>query len=120
VVAPEGERVMASPTKNADLYYALGGGGAGNFGVLLAMTMKLHKDGPVPGARLTFTHTYNGFFMQGVRAWIEHTQVLGTIPGFHSDVRMVKGIFSLAMATLPDVSASQVAGALAPFHGSLY
>lgn len=119
VVTPEGKRVTASPTKNSDLYYALSGGGAGNFGVVLAMTVKVHKDGPVAGARLTFTHTDDRVFMQGVRAWIEHAQVLDTVPGFRSDVRMLKGIFSLAMATLPDASASQVADALAPFYDSL-
>lgn len=120
VVTPQGERVTASPTSHADLYYALSGGGAGNFGVVLAMTVKVHKDGPVAGARLSFTHANEDVFMQGVRAWIEHTQILDTIPGFRSDVRMVKGIFSLAMATLPDETASRVAGALAPFYDSLH
>ncbi|KAI8932193.1 hypothetical protein NX059_011073 [Plenodomus lindquistii] len=119
VVTPEGKRVTASPAENADLYYALSGGGAGNFGVVLAMTVKVHKDGPVAGARLTFTHTDTSVFMQGVRAWIEHTQVLDTIAGFRSDVRINQRSFSLAMATLPDADASQVTAALAPFYDRL-
>jgi hypothetical protein len=119
VVTPAGELVTASPAKNADLYYALSGGGAGNYGVVVAMTVKVHKDGPVAGSRLTFTHSDDSVFMKGVQAWIEHAQVLDTIPGFRSDVRMVKGLFSLSMATLPDGTASQVTGALAPFYNRL-
>lgn len=120
MATPESERVTASPTSHTDLYYALSDGGAGNFGFVLAMTVKVHKDGPVAGARLSFTHANKDVFMQGVGAWIEHTQVPDTIPDFRSDVRMVKGIFSLAMATLPDEIANQVAGALAPFYDSVH
>lgn len=54
VVTAAGSRVTASPSSNPDLYYALSGGGAGNYAVVLAMTIKAYPDAPVAGAQLQF------------------------------------------------------------------
>ncbi|ORY11333.1 putative isoamyl alcohol oxidase [Clohesyomyces aquaticus] len=45
VVTANGSLVIASPTKNADLYWALSGGGGGTYGVTLSLTAKAHPDG---------------------------------------------------------------------------
>ena len=55
VVDGSGRFLTASPTQNADLYWALSGGGGGTYGVVLSMTSKAHKDIPTAGLNLTFT-----------------------------------------------------------------
>ncbi|KAK2604071.1 hypothetical protein N8I77_007030 [Diaporthe amygdali] len=119
VVTVKGDRLTASRTKNSDLYYALSGGGAGNYGVVLSMTVKVHKDGPVAGAQLMWTSDDDDVFAKGVKAWIQHLPVLDAIPGFRTDVRLQKGVFYLAMATLPDGTEDEMLQALLPYHEAL-
>ncbi|GAB1314853.1 FAD-linked oxidoreductase-like protein 7 [Madurella fahalii] len=54
VVTAAGELITASRTQNADLYWALSGGGPGNYGVVVSMTVKTHPDSHVGGATLSF------------------------------------------------------------------
>lgn len=55
VVLPNGELVTATPhNDHADLYWALSGGGAGTFGVVVSMTTRIHPDGPMVGATFSF------------------------------------------------------------------
>lgn len=55
VVTAQGTIVTASPTENSDLYWALSGGGAGNYGVVTALTVRAHPAGSVGGAALQVT-----------------------------------------------------------------
>jgi len=119
VVTPEGLHLTASQTENTELYYALSGGGPGNYGIVLSMTVKVFKDGPVAGARLLWKHDDEAVFMQGVKAWIKHLLVLDTIPGFRTDVNILKGTFELAEATLPDATQADIVEALLPFYQTL-
>ncbi|XDG05157.1 hypothetical protein ABKA04_004772 [Annulohypoxylon sp. FPYF3050] len=50
VVTPTGELLTASRTENQDLYWALSGGGGGNYGVVISMTVQTHPDTVVSGA----------------------------------------------------------------------
>ncbi|KAL6719815.1 hypothetical protein ACLMJK_001736 [Lecanora helva] len=54
VVTGEGKLVTASPTENADLYWALSGGGGGTYGVVYSLTSKAHEGLVTSGANLTF------------------------------------------------------------------
>jgi FAD/FMN-containing dehydrogenase len=49
VMLADGRIVVASPTKNSDLFWALRGGTGGNFGVLLQVSYRLHELGKVWG-----------------------------------------------------------------------
>jgi FAD/FMN-containing dehydrogenase len=55
VVVPSGETLIANRHENADLYWALSGGGGGTYGVVLSLISKAHLDVPTSGANLTFT-----------------------------------------------------------------
>jgi len=50
VVTVDGQQLAASSTQNADIYWALSGGGSGNYAVIISMTAKAHTDGPLAGA----------------------------------------------------------------------
>ena len=50
VVTATGQLLTASPTQNAELYWALCGGGGGTYGVVISMTVKLHDSLSVAAA----------------------------------------------------------------------
>lgn len=54
VVTPKGDYLVATPTQNSDLYWALSGGGGGTYGVVISLTTKLHPEGHVGGASFSF------------------------------------------------------------------
>lgn len=53
-VTADGEVVTASRTNNTDLYWALSGGGAGNYAVVTSMTVKTFPGATVGGGTLTY------------------------------------------------------------------
>ncbi|KAL9037539.1 MAG: hypothetical protein Q9180_003661 [Flavoplaca navasiana] len=50
VVTANGKLVTASSSKDADLFWALSGSGAGNYGVVVSVTLKAHPDAITGGA----------------------------------------------------------------------
>lgn len=73
VVTTRGDHLVASPTQNADLYWALSGGGGGTYGVVLSMTARVYPDGPVAGGSLVFDLQGAGgnetLFWEAVKLW---------------------------------------------------
>ncbi|KAK7044066.1 hypothetical protein VNI00_007782 [Paramarasmius palmivorus] len=55
VITTEGQLVNASPTENADLYWALSGGGGGTYGIVWSATVKAHADLPITLATFEFS-----------------------------------------------------------------
>ncbi|KAI1501877.1 hypothetical protein F5X99DRAFT_428134 [Biscogniauxia marginata] len=55
VITSGGQRLIATPEENSDLYWALSGGGGGTYAAVLSMTVKTYPDGLFAAARLTFT-----------------------------------------------------------------
>ncbi|KAI1178393.1 hypothetical protein F4777DRAFT_116916 [Nemania sp. FL0916] len=55
VVTVDGKHLTATPKRNADLYWALSGGGAGTYAVVVSMTTRTYKDGPLNWASFTMT-----------------------------------------------------------------
>ncbi|KAK7749828.1 hypothetical protein SLS53_000409 [Cytospora paraplurivora] len=62
VITAAGERLVATPQENEDLYWALSGGGPGTYGVVVSMTTRVFPDAPVGAASYSFgiTSTGNG------------------------------------------------------------
>lgn len=115
VVTAQGEHLTASPTQHSDLYWALSGGGAGDYAVVLSTTVKAHADGPVAGATLSFLKTDDEAFWAAISAWLKHQVVLNAIPGLSSLWEMTKDLFRIIYATLPYGAEADVASALAPW-----
>jgi FAD/FMN-containing dehydrogenase len=53
VVNAEGELLVASPKENADLFWALAGGGGGTYGVVVSMTVKAYANEITSKATMT-------------------------------------------------------------------
>ncbi|KAH0493142.1 hypothetical protein TgHK011_008062 [Trichoderma gracile] len=60
VVTPNGTLVTATRTQNSDLYWALSGGGGGNYGVVVSMVFQAHPDAIVGGAKFSIDTTSLG------------------------------------------------------------
>lgn len=55
VMTVHGDILVATPEKNADLYWALGGGGGCTYGIVLSLTVKAYPNQKTAAANLTFT-----------------------------------------------------------------
>ncbi|KAH8820157.1 putative FAD-dependent isoamyl alcohol oxidase [Xylogone sp. PMI_703] len=74
VVTAKGEYLIATPNQHSDLYWALSGGGGGTYAVVLSMTARLYKDGPIVGGILNFTDTNvgNEIFWEAITLWYQY------------------------------------------------
>jgi hypothetical protein len=117
----DGQYRTVSPEHDADLYWALSGGGAGNWAVVLSVTVRAHRDGPIAGASFSFSreHVTPRVYWNAVEAWMKHVATLNAIPGFRSFARVDRSGFSLDVATLPDASVADMQAALAPYYNTL-
>ena len=68
VITASGALVTASPSTDADLFWALSGSGAGNYGVVISLTLKAHPDAITSGANFTIAEP-NVDSMAVLNAW---------------------------------------------------
>jgi len=102
VVTSDGQFVTANKDTNADLYWALRGGGGGSFGVVTSVIMKVHYDVPVAAASWSFATGDNVTttqFKAGVKAYFE-TFPDGADNGIYAYFRIMNmgGSMSFSMA----------------------
>ena len=120
VIDGEGKYHLASRTQNTDLFWALGGGGGGTYGVVTSMTAKAHPDIPVSGANLTFTNDgiSQDTFYEAVAAY--HA-ILPTIvdAGVMSICIFTNTTFVLGPLTGPGLPAVELEQLLMPFLNKL-
>ncbi|TVY12592.1 FAD-linked oxidoreductase patO, partial [Lachnellula arida] len=122
VVTAAGQHLTVSPMNDdAELYWALSGGGAGNFALVLSVTVQAHVDGPVAGAAFSFVNIGDDIaYWAAVSAWLRTLIVLDTIDGLTIVWTITAGALSLEFATLPDVTTTDVINnTLAPFFTEL-
>ncbi|KAL4815767.1 hypothetical protein BDW67DRAFT_191410 [Aspergillus spinulosporus] len=120
VVTAAGRVVTASRTKNTDLYWALSGGGAGNWGVVLSVTVKAYKSALVSGAYLAFT-TSNLSEDVYTKALTQFHQLLPAMVDAGTTViyQILPGYFLIKPLTAYNKTTAEVKAVLAPFLSAL-
>ncbi|GIC93736.1 uncharacterized protein Aud_010224 [Aspergillus udagawae] len=79
VVTADGTAVIANQYQNADLFWALRGGGGGTFGVVTSVTMRVFEDTPAVISDLYFeTPTVDATFWSACREIIDKARELAT------------------------------------------
>ncbi|KAI1365805.1 FAD-binding domain-containing protein [Xylaria arbuscula] len=115
VVTVNGQHLVATPTQNEDLFWALSGGGPGNFAIALSVTLKAHPDGKVAGAQWIMPNTDNDAFWKVLDIWLKHWVILDLLPGLSIASAFNEQMFILNYASWPDASAEQLSAAFIPF-----
>lgn len=120
VVTAEGKHLIATPTQNSDLYWALSGGGGGTFGVVLSMTSRLHPEGTVGDGTLRFNNSAvgNETYWKGVDAMLSYLPSF-VDPGNSFDFEIALDNVFVNSITIPDGNATSVENMLAPFLAEL-
>jgi hypothetical protein len=121
VVTANGTHLIASPTENNDLYWALSGGGGGTYGVVISVTVKAFQDGIVGGAFLQInkTDTTDDQFWKGVEeffAWVPGMVDSGNTALFS----LSNTSFVVVPLTAPGKSAEEVQDLLRPFLSKIH
>lgn len=125
VVTADGRLRKASPTQNADLYWALSGGGGGTYGAVLSMTVKLYKNMKTAGATLSFVDATDAYW-QAVQAVLVNlpavlragaTAYWQVIPPVYSG--LPGNLFLLPQLYLPDGTTKDVEHLLKPMLKAL-
>ncbi|KAI0386970.1 hypothetical protein F5Y04DRAFT_288775 [Hypomontagnella monticulosa] len=121
VVTADGQHVTATSTNEySDLFWALSGGGVGNFAVALSVTFKAHADGPVAGATFSFPNTHSDGFYSAVAAWMRNQlNIFDKIPGFKTISLITNSAFTLQSVAWPGATEAELIGALTPFYEDL-
>ncbi|KAJ5778831.1 FAD linked oxidase N-terminal [Penicillium paradoxum] len=120
VVTAAGKLVTASRSENADLFWALSGGGAGNYGVVTSLTVKAHKDAPIAGAALQFTaaNISTDTFYEAVSQL--HSLVPAMVDqGVNVIYQMTSQFFLIAPVTGYNKTTDEVKAILSPFMSEL-
>jgi hypothetical protein len=116
VVTASGQHLIATPLNNSDLYWALSGGGGGNYAAVLSMTVKAYPDfRVVAGANLTFTvgKLSGDTFFGAVETWLQN---LPTIVDAGASVlwTLADGFFQVAPVIAPGLTTAQLRSLLRP------
>ncbi|KAK5630919.1 hypothetical protein RRF57_006634 [Xylaria bambusicola] len=121
VVTAEGKHLVATPTKNADLYWALSGGGAGTFAVVVSMTTRLHPDGAMVGASLGFDAELAGSTEKFWEALATFQSALGPVvdAGAVASYAITPYAVSAYGIAIPDTNASEIEKIFAPVTSAM-
>lgn len=123
VVTAGGEHLNVSATQHSDLFWALNGGGGGNYAVVLSQVTRAFPDGIVTGATLTFnnseTPAEQELFWEGVSAWHKQMLILNNEPTFSAVYTVKNFSFQINYLTWPGKTKEQVDAALGPFRSEL-
>lgn len=119
VVLPTGQLVTATPHNgHADLYWALSGGGAGTFGVVVSLTTRIYPDEPMVGASFSFdTNSTASGGQDGFWDAVVAVQLtLGSLvdAGAVAAYAVASGYFSVYAVAMPGTDVGSVEAPFAP------
>ncbi|KAL2813835.1 hypothetical protein BJX63DRAFT_207774 [Aspergillus granulosus] len=120
VVTASGQVVTASRTENTDLYWALSGGGAGNWGVVVSTTVKAYVNTIVSGAQVAFS-TANMTDEAYINIITKFHELLPAMIDAGTTViyQMLPGAFLIKPLTAYNMTTDQVKDVLNPFLTAL-
>ncbi|KAJ5082232.1 hypothetical protein N7532_011275 [Penicillium argentinense] len=120
VITATGKRVIASRAHNADLFWALSGGGGGNYGVVVSMTVKAHEDATIGGAGVQFTaaNITTDTFYKAV-AEFHHALPKMIDQGATVIYQMTAQVFIISPLTAYNQTSDEAEAILAPFLRTL-
>ncbi|KAJ7613794.1 hypothetical protein B0H17DRAFT_1220721 [Mycena rosella] len=120
VITTSGEFLIASPTQNRDLYWALSGGGGGTYGIVWSVTIKFHKDLPITIATVEFLseNLSSDTFCEGINAFHASTLSYTAAGGFGFSAYTTK-FFRLKPLAFPNITSTAVAEIVQPLLSSL-
>ncbi|KAJ5238505.1 hypothetical protein N7468_003124 [Penicillium chermesinum] len=117
VVTATGVHLIASPSQNTDLYWALSGGGPGTYGVVISMTVRAHSDaGVVGGASLSLSSTglAPSIYWGAIRQWHEMLLPM-TNAGATVNYLVTSSALTVEAITLVNGTADDIHTLLQPF-----
>ncbi|KAK1981821.1 FAD binding domain-containing protein [Colletotrichum cereale] len=120
VVIANGTLLTASKTENADLFWALSGGGPGNWGVVTSLTVKAHPDAKFGGASLVMMAADNDedAFFDAIDAF--HEEITDIVDAGSMVVYYFgASFFQIAPINAYNKTADEVKTMLAPFIARL-
>ncbi|KAK7756331.1 hypothetical protein SLS62_001557 [Diatrype stigma] len=120
VVTAAGDHLVASPTANEDLYWALSGGGGGTYAAVLSVTVRAHEDLKVAGANLNFTSTgvSDDAFYGAVGTFLMSLPALADA-GSWSNWQLAQGFFNLQPVFAPGLDKAGLQSLLDPVLDAL-
>ncbi|TDZ39246.1 FAD-linked oxidoreductase sor8 [Colletotrichum spinosum] len=122
VVTSDGTLVIATPQHNADLYWALSGGGGGACEVVVSMTTRLSKDEPIGRASFNFsvaTTAGDEQFWTVVDVFHCHLQLLVDNRGIDINYVLTNNGLTVKAMTAANRTSSEVADLLSPLTKDL-
>jgi hypothetical protein len=121
VITTRGEHLIATPEQNADLYWALSGGGGGTYGVVIGITVRIFKDGPFAGGALVFNNTDvpgKEVFWKAVEKWYEYFPSF-TVNNNTVQFVLLNSTLDAQAINLPGQDVAAVNSLMKPFLGEL-
>ncbi|KAJ4195443.1 hypothetical protein NW767_009765 [Fusarium falciforme] len=120
VVTADSGLVTASREQNSDLFWALNGGGGGNWGVVVSMTVKAFPDTKIGGGTLGFFTTNNdqATFYEGIEAF--HSKLPAMVDAGSMVVYyFTNTFFQIAPLTAYNKTKEEVQAIMKPFVSAL-
>ncbi|TVY87034.1 FAD-linked oxidoreductase [Lachnellula willkommii] len=122
VVTANGEHLIATPSQNQDLYWAMSGGGGGSYAVALSMTMRVFEDGPIGRASFAISNTTAGStdaFWEAVNTFHSNLQPILDNQGISVTYIVLANSLIVLPITAPNRTAAEMTEILAPLTNAL-
>lgn len=122
VITASGEHVVATPTQNSDLYWALSGGGGGTYAIVISLTARVFEDGTISSATMSFGVATTGGvdnYWKAVGVFLSELLLLVENHGFVAVYEVTNDTLSVFSMMAPDHTATSLTEVLQPMKAAL-